>query len=123
VDPRRGQPVPHGPGPPDPVESAEGVLRRAAGSLGVFQRGGPRDFLRFEFNMAETRRLLRELSGRPTREGLSPEGVTVYWMLKEGSRKSTGTSFRRTFVRPLDNLAIFLRAKSGRGGGWAGTSS
>src|SRR2546428_7147759 len=93
-----------------PVEEArKAVLRRAAESLGVFSAEALANFLRFEFNMAETRRLLRELE----REGRLVKGFfargerTVYWMLKEGIEEIDAVAFDRTFVlSPLDNLAI-----------------
>ena len=100
-----------------PVEEArKAVLRRAAESLGVFSAEALANFLRFEFNMAETRRLLRELE----REGRLVKGFfargerTVYWMLKEGVEEIDRVSFGRSFVlSPLDNLAIFLRSEIG----------
>ncbi|TLZ62905.1 MAG: hypothetical protein E6K16_05335 [Methanobacteriota archaeon] len=97
-------------------EARKAVLRRAAESLGVFSAEALANFLRFEFNMAETRRLLRELE----REGRLVKGFfargerTVYWMLKEGIDEIEGLSFTRSFVlSPLDNLAIFLRGDIG----------
>src|SRR5206468_9507528 len=84
-----------------PVDEArKAVLRRAAESLGVFSAEALANFLRFEFNMAETRRLLRELE----REGRLVKGFfargerTVYWMLKEGMDVIEGLTFDRTFV-------------------------
>ncbi|HTD81685.1 MAG TPA: crosslink repair DNA glycosylase YcaQ family protein, partial [Thermoplasmata archaeon] len=100
-----------------PVEEArKAVLRRAAESLGVFSAEALANFLRFEFNMAETRRLLRELE----REGRLVKGFfargerTVYWMLKEGLDEIDALTFTRSFVlSPLDNLALFLRSEIG----------
>jgi ATP-dependent Lhr-like helicase len=100
-----------------PVEEArKAVLRRAAESLGVFSAEALANFLRFEFNMAETRRLLRELE-REERlvKGFFARGErTVFWMLKEGVDEIEDLSFTRSFVlSPLDNLAIFLRGDIG----------
>jgi len=101
-----------------PVDEArKAVLRRTAESLGVFTAEALANFLRFEFTMAETRRLLRELE----REGRLVKGFfargerTVYWMLKEGMDVIEGLTFDRTFVlSPLDNLIQFLRTDIGQ---------
>ena len=101
-----------------PVEEArKAVMRRTAESLGVFSAEAIANFARFEFNMAETRKLLRELE----REGRLVKGFfargerTVYWMLKEGLDVIEDLSFTRTFVlSPLDNLALFLRSDVGQ---------
>ena len=98
-----------------PVEEArKAVMRRTAESLGVFSAEA---IANFEVNMAETRKLLRELE----REGRLVKGFfargerTVYWMLKEGLDVIEDHSFTRTFVlSPLDNLALFLRSDVGQ---------
>src|SRR5256712_11423328 len=101
-----------------PVDEArKAVLRRTAESLGVFTAEALANFLRFEFTMAETRRLLRELE----REGRLVKGFyargerAVYWMLKEGINEIERLKFDRTFVlSPRDNLVQFLRADIGQ---------
>jgi len=101
-----------------PVDEArKAVMRRTAESLGVFSAEAIANFARFEFNMAETRKLLRELE----REGRLVKGFfargerTVYWMLKEGLDEIEKLKFDRTFVlSPLDNLALFLRSEVGQ---------
>ncbi|OGS51177.1 MAG: hypothetical protein A3K65_05615 [Euryarchaeota archaeon RBG_16_68_12] len=95
------------------AEARKAVLRRAAESLGVFGAEALANFTRFEFNMGDTRRLLREFE----REGWLVKGFfargerTVYWMLREGLDRVSGLEFHRSFVlTPLDNLFQFLRA-------------
>ena len=96
-----------------PVEEArQAVLRRIVESIGVFSAEGLASYTRFEYNMAQVRRLLRGFE----REGWLVKGFfargerTVYWMLKEGLSEIEGLSFDRPFVlTPQDNLILFLR--------------
>jgi len=95
------------------AEARRAVLRRLAESLGVFSAEALGGFTRSEFNMGETRRLLREFE----REGWLVKGFfargerTVYWMLKEALDGIEDAAFDRRFVlSPLDNLALFLRS-------------
>ncbi len=88
------------------------VLRRIIRSLGVTSAESLAAYTRFEFNMGETRALLREFE----REGWLVKGFlahgerTVYWALKDDLDGIAGATFRRKFVlTPMDNLFLFLR--------------
>jgi len=88
------------------------VLRRLIQSVGVTSAEALSAFTRFEFNMAETRRLLREFEA----EGWLVKGFlargerTLYWIVKEDLDRIEGLSFHRKFVlTPMDNLFLFLR--------------
>ncbi len=95
------------------AEARKEVLRRLIRSVGVTSAEALAAYTRFEYNMGETRQLLREFE----REGWLAKGFlargerTVYWILKEGLDDLEGSRFRRKFVlTPMDNLFLFLRS-------------
>lgn len=97
-----------------PTETARReVLWRILESFGIFSAENLAAFTRFEYNMAETRRLLREFE----REGRLVKGFfvrgdrTLYWMLASDVDRVQSVSLDRSFVlTPLDNLAFYLRS-------------
>ena len=101
---------------PDPhmsqAAARKEVLRRLLRSVGITSAEALAAYTRSEFNMAETRRLLREFEG----EGWLVKGFlargerTVYWILREGLDGLEAAEVRRQFVlTPMDNLFLFLR--------------
>ena len=103
---------------PDPKisrqEARKEVLRRLVRSVGVTSAEALSAYTRFEYNMGETRALLRAFE----REGWLVKGFlargerTVYWILRDDLDAIETLSFRRAFVlTPMDNLFLFLRAE------------
>jgi ATP-dependent Lhr-like helicase len=88
------------------------VLRRLVTSLGVTSAEALSAYTRFEYNMAETRQILREFEedGTLTKGFLARGERTVYWLSKPALRDLEGIESSRRFVlTPVDNLALFFR--------------
>lgn len=91
-------------------EARDRVFRRIVESFGVFSAENLGAYTRFEYNMAEVRRRLRQLE----REGILVKGFlvegdpTVYWALRDdglGRVRFEG----RFILSPQDPLSLYLR--------------
>ncbi len=100
-----------------PAEARKEVMRRIVRSFGIFSAEGLSTYTRFEYNMAEIRRLLREME----RDGDLVKGFfvrgerTLYWMTPDALEAADEADFSRSFVlTPLDNLSLYLRDEIAR---------
>lgn len=96
------------------AEARREVLRRIVRSLGVTSAEALSAYTRFEYNMAETRALLREFEEEGwLRKGFLARGErTLYWILAEDLDGLDALKARARFVlTPLDNLALFFRGE------------
>lgn len=96
------------------AEARKQVLRRLFDNFGIFSAENLAAYTRFEFNMGETRALLRELEA----EGFLAKGFlvrgeqTLYWVVKKDLKKVGTHRFRGTLVlSPMDGLHLYLRDK------------
>jgi ATP-dependent Lhr-like helicase len=88
------------------------VFRTIFRAFGIFSAENLSAYTRFEYSMADVRRLLRALED----EGILVKGFflrgerTLYWMLKEDVDRVGSIPFRERFVLTMwDNLSTYLR--------------
>jgi len=99
-------------GPWTTAQARSELLRRIVRSFGVFSAENLAAYTRFEYNMAEIRRLLRELERRGELvKGFFVRGErTLYWATPDALDEAEEPPLARTFVlTPLDNLSLYLR--------------
>jgi ATP-dependent Lhr-like helicase len=95
-------------------EARKRVLRRIIENFGVFTAENLASFTRFEYNMAETRRILRELEdeGFLVKGFLAAGESSLYWAVKRELKRIPGSEFHRSFVlSPTDGLHLYLRSE------------